>query len=225
MTSTYDIFISYRRDENKWLAYALQSELESYGYSVFLDTQDGSIGEDFPEELDLCIKKCKDFILVLNQHTLDRCMEPSDWVYREVSIAVANNKHIIPLTTEPYNWSINMPNGLESINKKNEFKYYPIEHARVLTTKLVNGLFSKPVRKYMKNIYQVLSYIITIIAVGTLSSLLTMRYDEHAFMNDYLETKNQIEVREQMMTIDRNFKLQENNTIKEYKPQTINENF
>ena len=175
---TYDIFISYRREENRWLAYSLQSELELNGFRVFLDTQDSHAGEDFPIELESCIKNCKDFILVLNKHTLDKCVDPADWIYKEVCIAIANKKHIVPLTTEPFDWSIDVPEDIKSITKRNEFKYYPIEHVRILMKKLIKELSSRPLKKYTDKIQKGMFYILLIACVGGASSYITYSYSK-----------------------------------------------
>lgn len=91
----YDIFISYRRKgAGAGVAGELQAKLENRGYKVFLDVDEISSGA-FPEQIDLAIEGCKDFLLVLAPGTLDRCVDENDWVRREIIKAESMGKNFI----------------------------------------------------------------------------------------------------------------------------------
>ena len=68
----YDIFISYRRSSYE-TASLIATRLSAAGYSVFFDIESLRSGK-FNEQLYEVIDGCKDFIVVLSQNALDRCV-------------------------------------------------------------------------------------------------------------------------------------------------------
>lgn len=96
MNKKYDIFISYRRAGGIDSAVALQSLLHRMHYRVFLDV-DGLHNGRFDESLLKHIHDCKDFLLVLSPHALDRCSEEGDWVRTEIEYAMSLGKNIVPI--------------------------------------------------------------------------------------------------------------------------------
>ena len=90
MESTYDIFISYRRDGGAQYARNLQQMLSQRGYRVFLDydeLKDGGFGKR--------IKAAPVFMLVLSKDSLDRCKNENDWVREEILYAKELQKKIV----------------------------------------------------------------------------------------------------------------------------------
>ena len=72
MKNQTDIFISYRRDGGDMAAMYIYQALKDRGYDVFYDVEVLRSGK-FNEALREYIGSCKDFILVLSPHALDRC--------------------------------------------------------------------------------------------------------------------------------------------------------
>lgn len=96
MSKPYDIFISYRRQGGAQYARILQLMLSRRGYEVFLDYDeltDGIFGDHIRE----AIVNSSVFMLILSEGALDRCVNEDDWVRQEISLAVSERKHIIPV--------------------------------------------------------------------------------------------------------------------------------
>lgn len=99
MASKYDIFISYRRDGGAQYARILQLMLTQRGYKVFLDYDELTDGK-FGEHIQEAIKEAPIFMLVLSKDALIRCKNDGDWVRREIQLAIAEDKHIIPINPD-----------------------------------------------------------------------------------------------------------------------------
>ena len=112
---TYDIFISYRRDNGFDTAKLIAATLRHAGYRVFLDVEQLRAGK-FNEQLYAVIERCKDVIVVLPKDGLDRCVNETDWVRREIIHAMAHGKNIIPVMLAGFKWPEAMPAGLEGFN-------------------------------------------------------------------------------------------------------------
>ncbi len=104
------IFISYRRRGGDDLAFLLHERLSNAGYDVFFDTKSLDDDPDFAYTIENSIINCSDFILVLAPGTLD-----SSWVQKEISIALAHNKHIIPAMKMGFEFPENMTDDLNKI--------------------------------------------------------------------------------------------------------------
>lgn len=97
--SKYDIFISYRRDGGAQYARILQLMLIQRGYKVFLDYDELTDGV-FSEKIISAIKTAPVFMLVLSKGSMARCVNEGDWVRREMSSAIEQHKHIIPVNPD-----------------------------------------------------------------------------------------------------------------------------
>jgi len=95
----YDIFISYRRVGGAQYARILQLMLTQRGYKVFLDYDELTDGK-FGEHIQEAIKGAQIFMLVLSKEALVRCKNESDWVRREIQLAIQEGKHIIPVNPD-----------------------------------------------------------------------------------------------------------------------------
>ena len=109
----YDVFISYRRTGFD-TANLIATHLRSAGYRVFFDTDTLRSGK-FNEQLFEVIDRCTDFLLVLPEGALDRCVDPEDWVRQEVQRAMQKNKNIIPIMLTGFEWPSPMPDGMEGL--------------------------------------------------------------------------------------------------------------
>jgi hypothetical protein len=92
----YIAFISYRTDEDGSTALLIAKSLGERGLKVFLDVNSLHAGK-FDEQLLNEIDSATYFILLLSPNSLARCINPDDWVLREITHALAKGKTIIPV--------------------------------------------------------------------------------------------------------------------------------
>ncbi|MBO7116962.1 MAG: SUMF1/EgtB/PvdO family nonheme iron enzyme [Prevotella sp.] len=109
MTNKYDIFISYRRDGGAQYARILQLMLIQRGYKVFLDYDELTDGV-FSDKIVAAIKEAPVFMLVLSKGSMTRCANDGDWVRKEITLAVEQGKHIVPVN--PDNGFNGFPEGM-----------------------------------------------------------------------------------------------------------------
>lgn len=95
----YDIFISYRRDGGAQYARILQLMLIQRGYRVFLDYDELTDGI-FSDKIKAAIKEAPVFMLVLSKDSMARCANEDDWVRQEITLAIEQQKHIIPINPD-----------------------------------------------------------------------------------------------------------------------------
>lgn len=93
-----DVFISYRREDAgaagrmaDWLGTHFGSD------RVFLDVSRIRGGEDFPDVIDQAIRDCRALVAVVTPRWSEGLHDPADWVRRELAIALASNKPIVPV--------------------------------------------------------------------------------------------------------------------------------
>jgi tetratricopeptide (TPR) repeat protein len=96
------VFISYRRT-NFWTALAIYQDLYKNGYDVFFDYKSIPSG-DFEKVVTENVKYRAHFIVVLSPSALERCNEPGDWLRREIELAIDNQRNIIPLMMEGFDF-------------------------------------------------------------------------------------------------------------------------
>ncbi len=109
-----DIFISYRRDGGDMTAMYIYQALKDRGYNVFYDVEVLRSGK-FNEELLRHIQEAQDFILVLSPHALDRCSDPNDWVRQEIAEAIKDNKNIVPVMMNGFQFPDDLPEEIASV--------------------------------------------------------------------------------------------------------------
>uniref|UniRef100_A0A4W3IV79 NAD(+) hydrolase SARM1 n=1 Tax=Callorhinchus milii TaxID=7868 RepID=A0A4W3IV79_CALMI len=117
-----DVFISYRRTTGSQLASLLKVHLQLRGFSVFIDVEKLEAGK-FEDKLIQSVKKAKNFVLVLSEKALDKCMgdtEMKDWVHKEIVMAMNSGKNIVPVT-DHFTWpdSRSLPEDMRGILKFN----------------------------------------------------------------------------------------------------------
>ena len=105
----YDIFISYRRVGGAQYARILQLMLIQRGYKVFLDYDELTDGV-FSDKIRAAIKEAPVFMLVLSEGAMQRCSNEGDWVREEITLAVRQKKHIVPVN--PDNGFDGFPDGM-----------------------------------------------------------------------------------------------------------------
>lgn len=114
----WDIFISYRRESDEHLAGELYKKLGEHGYRVFLDTESLGGGQ-FNEKLFDIIDKCKDFIIILSEDSLERCVNENDWVRLELAHALIKQKNIIPVMHQGFHFPAELPECIETVRFQN----------------------------------------------------------------------------------------------------------
>src|ERR1035438_4584334 len=96
------VFISYRRT-NVPRALAVFHNLTRHGYDAFLD-YNGIASGDFERVIIGNITARAHFLVVLTPSALERCNDPTDWLRREIETALANQRNIVPLMLEGFDF-------------------------------------------------------------------------------------------------------------------------
>lgn len=101
MRKGVEVFVSYRRTGGREVARNVTERLSLKGINTFFDydsLRDGKFNDQIFEAID----QCNDFILILSENALDRCINPDDWVRHEILYAIEKKKHIILLVVEGF---------------------------------------------------------------------------------------------------------------------------
>jgi tetratricopeptide (TPR) repeat protein len=96
------IFLSYRRTNIPW-ALAIFQNLTHNGYDVFFDYL-GIASGDFESIILGNITARAHFLVLLTPSALERCDAPADWLRREIETALANQRNIVPLMLEGFDF-------------------------------------------------------------------------------------------------------------------------
>ena len=120
----YDIFISYRREDGAQYARIVQLILENSGFSVFLDYDELRDG-NFSNKIENAIKAAPVFIMILTNKYLSRCWRRTDWVRREIAMAISGGKKIIPIVPDsmPVNIPLFLDAGIKSVLKTEQYSH------------------------------------------------------------------------------------------------------
>ena len=117
----FDIFISYRRDGGEIMARLLYFMLTSRGYSVFYDREAMDSGR-FDKNIESAIEGCTDFILILSPNIFKKKAGAKvDNVLEEIKCAKMNNKNILPLIMQGFDYQelkdYGMPEEIADLDK------------------------------------------------------------------------------------------------------------
>lgn len=96
------VFISYRRT-NYFHARAVELELTNTGYDVFLDYDSLDSGA-FSQIIVNQIAARAHFLIVLTPSALERCIDPDDWMRKEIEEAIDHQRNIIPLLFDNFDF-------------------------------------------------------------------------------------------------------------------------
>ena len=138
----YNVFISYRRENGAELAKHLKDVLQAKGYQVFFDTDTLSSG-NFDSQLFSVIEQCEDFVIILSEGALDRCVNEDDWVRKELACALRNEKNVIPIMNEKFTFPATLPEDIDEIRRKNGI-VVNMQYFDAVVEKLVSFLKKKP---------------------------------------------------------------------------------
>jgi hypothetical protein len=122
-----DIFISYRRGSESWVARALNEHLEN-DFDVYLDTrrEANDLGDNFDRTINDALASCRVVFVIIGASWLEsipRLTNPKDWVRYELLAALArgDDVRVVPLFVAPHNapdWTL-LPAELQSLGLKN----------------------------------------------------------------------------------------------------------
>src|SRR5277367_3002420 len=96
------VFLCYRRTNIPW-ALAIFQNLSQHGYDVFLD-YNGIASGDFERVILENITARAHFVVLLTPSALERCVDPGDWVRREIETALTGKRNIVPLMLEGFDF-------------------------------------------------------------------------------------------------------------------------
>ena len=144
----YDVFISYRRATGVDDARLLQQALKARGYDVFFDyasLRDGKFNEKIFESID----SAPVFILMMTEHSLDKCAAEGDWVRMEIERAIAKGRKIILVAPTSQDWSFpdNLPDSLRNIQDE---QVSPMDKASLFEEsidKIINDRFPDELKR------------------------------------------------------------------------------
>jgi len=111
------VFLSYRRQPSADLARYIRDRLIRMNVDVFFDVENLN-GGVFPEKIRDEIITRQYFLIILAPTTLD-----SDWVKREVQLAFKHYKKIIPLETNEFDFSRDIPPELSDLKQYGGIPY------------------------------------------------------------------------------------------------------
>lgn len=92
----YDIFISYRRSSEKFVARVLKEALTRKGYSVFIDLDEIKDGH-FMETIFEAIDDSSMFLIIMSSNYFMHCSNENDHVRQEILYAIEHHKNVIPV--------------------------------------------------------------------------------------------------------------------------------
>jgi acyl carrier protein len=101
MDANNTVFISYRRKASWSIARAIFMDLREHGYDVFMDVESIDSGT-FDTIILNQIAARAHFLVILASNTLERCIEPGDWLRREIEHAIDLNRNIVPVLVENF---------------------------------------------------------------------------------------------------------------------------
>lgn len=104
------VFLSYRRDSGDELARLLKKGLEAEGIDCFLDVDDLGASH-FDDRLLREIEKRANFIVILSQGALDRCINENDWLRKEITHAIKTKRNIVPIIIPDFTETIKFPSS------------------------------------------------------------------------------------------------------------------
>lgn len=117
----FENFISYRRSETLLEVKNIYDALKNRGYSTFCDIYSLDNG-NFDENLIESVALCTNYILVINNRSLDRCSEEGDWLLKEIKIALEKNKNTVIVFVGEVDFK-NLPPEIDALRYKNGMKF------------------------------------------------------------------------------------------------------
>lgn len=127
------VFISYQRKTGKNLARTFYDRLCEWRIDTFFDVKNLGSGE-FSLELEKQIINRDLFLLILTPETLQ-----SEWVRKEVEIALRHRKQIIPIVEAGFDFYAHIPAEVQGLQQYNAIEY-DYRHPEIAEAKLRRAL-------------------------------------------------------------------------------------
>jgi hypothetical protein len=121
MTS-YDVFISYRRDGGAAEARLIQSALQARQVRAFLDVTELGRGY-FDDALLKSIDQTPNFVVILSPHALDRAESDEDWLRKEIAHALKTDRNVVPLIMPGFQFPAKLPRDLKNLPRHQGMDY------------------------------------------------------------------------------------------------------
>lgn len=167
----YDIFISYRREGGYETAQMISQHLKHLGYSVFFDLENLREGK-FNTKLLEVIRQCKDFIIVLPQDGLDRCIaDNDDWVLQELSCAISEKKNIVPVMLRGFTFPEKLPDEINEIRYFNGVAAGDYNYTDATLKRLCSFLKSKHGFSFRRFKYQTIAVVAALVIAAAVIGL------------------------------------------------------
>lgn len=131
------VFISYRRDPSWGQARCIADSLRERGIRVFMDVDNIDEGK-FAEIIQQAIHNCDHFVPIIAPTTLE-----SEWVRREIVLALEYDRSIIPLLVDGFQFSI-MP-------LPDEVKEIASHNAITVTHEFYDAAMERLATRFIKN--------------------------------------------------------------------------
>lgn len=132
----HEVFISYRHEDYD-LATLTEAYLGQLGYDVFWDVNLRE--EDLPDEsfrpvIEKNIEQCRDFILIITEHTFkkDRINAPGDWICHEIDLALRFRRHIVAFLVNGAEVPAteDLPSAIQPLKTEKQIYYFPIDRKK-----------------------------------------------------------------------------------------------
>jgi tetratricopeptide (TPR) repeat protein len=103
MSAEKTVFISYRRSVNWSFARLIFRDLREHGYDVFMDVESIDSGQFGTIILNQIAARVH-FIVILTPEGVKRCVEPGDWLRREIERALDLERNIVPVLADNFDF-------------------------------------------------------------------------------------------------------------------------
>ena len=140
--SSKDVFISYQREpDNVKFVQKLKKDLESKGYSVWMDTEDIRSGSDWHSAIGTAVQGCKALVAVMTDRYIT-----SQYCKNELFMASQEKKHIFPVILKEVDLSSSDAAGIKLvISSLNWISFKDTKYATAFS-KLLEGFQHKRVK-------------------------------------------------------------------------------
>ncbi len=97
------VFVSYRRSVSSFIARAVFNDLVHHGFDVFMDVESIDAGT-FDTIIRSQIAARAHFLVILTPGSVERFMQPEDWLRREIEYAIDLQRNIIPVLVNGFSF-------------------------------------------------------------------------------------------------------------------------